>query len=384
MIVSPLNRVAVHAAPVRLTRMNESAHTALKILQVGPLPPPIGGMAVVVGNLLGELEKRCQVRHLNNVKTTPEDRSLLQGILAQLRLLTSLARLVLVWRPDVVHIHTCSWFSFWRNSADVLLVRLLGGHAVLHIHGAQFHRFLQSLTPFRAWLARRVFRLCNRVVVLGEEWRNVLADWVKTATIVVVPNGVPVPPEAKRQWNDPPLIICMANYEKRKGQSDLLRALAGLPAVGNVTVALLGAEAEPGAREGLQSLASELGMEDRVEIPGPKMGADKQAYLDRAGIFCLPSYDEGLPMAMLEAMAEGIPVVVTRVGAIPEAVVDGREGRLYDAGDVAALSVCLDSYLTHSKQALEIGQAGRARVQREFSLERSVDLLMSMYSSVLR
>jgi len=353
----------------------------MRILMVGPLPPPIGGMATVVENLREALAAHGQVRVLNNVKTTPPDRALWQGVAAQSRLLWRLGALCLGWRPQVVHIHTCSWFNFWRQGVDVLLVRLLGRRAVLHIHGAEFHKFLSTLHGPLAWLARRIFSACNRVIVLGDEWLRVLEPWCGRERIVVVPNGVPVPARPVPVPREP-LIVCLANYERRKGQDDLLRAVAGLSEP-RPRVALLGAEAEAGRQSWLQSLGEELGLEDQVEIPGPKMGGEKDAWLRRAAVFCLPSHDEGLPMAMLEAMAAGVPVVATRVGAIPEAVKDGAEGRLYDAGDVDALRVCLQDLLADPEQARKLGLAGRRRVKREFSLERQARRLMDAYRSMI-
>ena len=363
--------------------MSGRARTGLRVLMVGPLPPPVGGMASVVQNLVQGLGGRVELQVLNNVKTTAADRSLWRGVAAQLRLLGRLAWACLAWRPAVVHIHTCSWFTFWRNGVDVLLARLLGRRVVLHIHGAQFHRFLGGLAGVRAWLARRLLRAAHRVVVLGEGWRGVLAAWADPARIVVVPNGVPLGQPVTPAADGPFRILCLANYEVRKGQEDLLRAVAGLRVSRTVRVELLGFEAEPGRRQRLLDLAAELGLED-VDVPGPVMGAAKEARLAAAHCFCLPSYDEGLPMSMLEAMAVGLPVVATRVGAIPEAVVDGRDGLLFEPGDVTALRGHLARLIREPDTAARIGAAGRERLARELSLERSVELLLGVYQAMVR
>jgi glycosyltransferase involved in cell wall biosynthesis len=352
-----------------------------RVLMLGPLPPPVGGMATVVENLVQALGTEVELRVLNNVKTTAADRSLWQGVAAQLRLLGRLVGQCVAWRPAVVHIHTCSWFTFWRNGVDVLLSRLLLRPVVLHIHGAQFHRFLAGLSGVSAWLARRVLRSANRVVVLGEGWREVLSGWARSERVVVVPNGVPVGEPVTPAPDGPFRIICLANYEARKGQEDLLRAVAALETARPVQVQLLGFEAEPGRRRSLLELAAELGLDD-VEVPGPVTGADKQARLAGAHCFCLPSYDEGLPMSMLEAMAVALPVVATRVGAIPEAVQDGREGLLFEPGEIRDLSAHLARLIAEPEHAATVGAAGRERLIRDFSLERSAALLLDLYRSL--
>jgi glycosyltransferase involved in cell wall biosynthesis len=112
------------------------------------------------------------------------------------------------------------------------------------------------------------------------------------------------------------------------------------------------------------------------------VGADKQRRVEAAHCFCLPSYDEGLPMAMLEAMAAGLAVVVTRVGAIPEAVSDGVDGLLYPAGDVDALRERLQALLDEPDLGRRIGATGRARVEHDFSLSASVNRLLAVYSAL--
>ena len=362
----------------------------LRVLMVGPLPPPVGGMASVVENLVTAFGGEVEVRVLNNVKTTDADRHLWQGVAAQLRLLGGLIRGCLGWRPALVHIHTCSWFTFWRNGVDVVLARLLGRRVVLHIHGGQFRSFLYSLTPIRAWLARRLLGRCERVIVLGEGWKALLDQWTDPRRVVVVPNGVAVPslPVDSGCREEPFRIICLANYDPAKGQADLLRAVAQLQQRSStqtdqrqLQVELPGYETAPGQRQALLDLASQLGIADQIRIPGLVTGAAKEAQLRAADCFCLPSYDEGLPMSMLEAMALALPVVVTRVGAIPEAVRDGVEGNLFEPGDVAALAHHLQSLRDDPALARAIGRAGRARVEQDFSLDRSVARLFELYAS---
>jgi glycosyltransferase involved in cell wall biosynthesis len=199
---------------------------------------------------------------------------------------------------------------------------------------------------------------------------------------MIVPNGVTVQDPVAISQDDGFTIICLANYERRKGQKDLLQAVAALRNDVPVRIVLLGFESETGQRNELTELAKSLGLDGKVDIPGPVMGDAKWEHFRRATCFCLPSYDEGLPMAMLEAMGLGLPVVVTRVGAVPEAVADGKEGLIYDAGDVAALAHCLQTLIDDPERAQRIGAAGRERLICEFSLDRSAGLLRKIYDDL--
>ncbi len=362
-----------------MTSVKSNDPKRLKVLQVGPLPPPVGGMAAVVENLISALQTGCEIRVLNNQKTTALDRTLWQGILAQLWQLWQLAELCVQWRPQIVHIHTCSWFTFWRNLLDVVIAKLFVRKVVLHIHGGQFHKFLDSLNYWQRKLARAVFHMSDQVIVLGDEWSHRLSKWCPPEKLCVIPNGVPVPELNYQQRDGCIRILCLANYAKNKGQEDLIRAVAQMEDNKLLRIALLGPEAEPGQQEVLYKLADELGLANQVVIPGPKMGAEKQVYLEQTDIFCLPSYDEGLPMSMLEAMAVGIPVVMTRVGAIPEVVTDGLNGCLYNPGDLNGLTQCLEELIANPECAKRMGAAGYERVKKEYSIEVSATRTLEMY-----
>lgn len=354
----------------------------LRILQIGPLPPPIGGMATLVQNLVETLQGRVETRVLNNAKTTRADRPLWAGVLAQLKLLLRLTVLCILWRPQLVHIHTCSYATFWRNCVDVLLVRVLGRKVVVHLHGGLFSKFLASLGVFKATMARGIFRLCHKVIVLGEGWRSRLIPWAGKDRIAVVPNGVALS-EQKAQGNpDQVEIICLARYELEKGQSDLIRAVAGMDTRVPVRLALLGDEAEAGQKQELERWAEKEGITGICEIPGPVMGKTKEARLRNADIFCLPSYNEGLPISMLEAMATGLPVVVTRVGAIPEVIHHEKDGLLIDPGDVENLRTVLRLLVEDPAKRRAIGMAGRALVQRKYNVNYVADQCLLIYDTL--
>jgi glycosyltransferase involved in cell wall biosynthesis len=273
--------------------------------------------------------------------------------------------------------------TFWRNAADVLLARLAGRRVLLHIHGAQFHTFLAGMAPLEASGLRWILARCDRIVVLGQGWKRLMDQWSEPSRVSVVPNGVPLP--APVDPVSPPFqVVCLANYERRKGLMDLVSAVARLRASGrDVRVVLLGAEAESGCRAKLTSQSHQLGIADAVIVFGPAMGAEKEAWLASSSCLCLPSYDEGLPMAMLEAMAAGLPVIVTRVGAVPEAVVDGEEGLLFSPGDVDMLSQHLRTLYDDPQLASRLAGAGRRRVEREFSLDASAHMLQQLYAEVI-
>lgn len=354
----------------------------LRVLQVGPLPPLVGGMATVVANLMQHQGSCDDARVLDNAKTTPADRPLWQGVVAQLRLLGRLGSICALWRPQVVHVHTCSQFTFWRSAVDVALARLLGRRVVLQVHSNRLDEFIAQQDRPRRWLAMRALALADRVLILGEFARATLGTWVEPARVEVVPNAVTLGPSVEYRAEGALEVLCLANYEARKAQSDLVLALARLPLTVDVRLRFAGVESVPGARACLLALADGLGLRGRVSADGPLLGTDKADWLRRGDCMCLPSRADAMPMSILEAMAIGLPVVATRVGAIPEMLADGTEGLLCAPGDIDALAGHLHALATDSALRRRLGQAGRERIRREFEIRQCVQRLHELYLSL--
>jgi glycosyltransferase involved in cell wall biosynthesis len=339
-------------------------------------------MASVVSNLSGSMQAHADMRVHSNTKTTPVDRTLMQGIQAQLALVLSLAKTIVGWRPKILHIHTSSYNTFWRTALDTLIGKLLGRKVVLHIHGAQFHLFLGELGVFGSTLARATFALADCTLVLGDVWKQRLSPWCPPHKMRILPNGVPVrdipPPDKPFSGR----VLCVANYERRKGLEDLVRAVATICKEIPVTLTVVGAEMEAGHRQQLQALAGELGVSNRVNLSGPVPIQEIGAWYEQADIFCLPSYNEGLPMSLLEAMATSLPLVASSVGAVPQLVRDGVDGYLFEAGDRERLTALLLKLLKDPQHASALGRNGRQRIVEDFSLEAVSEQLASVYSEL--
>ncbi|MFV2057171.1 MAG: glycosyltransferase family 4 protein [Thiohalomonadales bacterium] len=367
----------------KLSSNPPSTNRNLNILQIGPLPPPIGGIATCMQNLITALEPHCDVRYLNNAKSTADDRPLWVGILAQLKLLKKLVKFAYRWRPDVSHIHTCSYFTFWRTVLDLAILKIFGCKVVIHIHGAEFHKFLGGLGPIKLLLAKIAFKTVDRVIILSEGWNTILSPWIDPTKMFVLPNGTPIPDISPSEKTKPPNIICIANYERRKGQIDLLSAVSTLSYQGPLKLVLMGEEMETGQKDALRSFVNENNLENIVDIHGPVFGDKKRPFMENATIFCLPSYDEGLPLAMLEAMSFGLPVICTTVGAIPEVIDQDINGLLYNPGDTAALTTCLDKLLVDTPYALSVGIAGRQLIIQKYSINAIAIQLTHLYDELM-
>ncbi len=286
------------------------------------------------------------------------------------------------WR--LVHAHVSSRMSFWRKSLFLLPALAFRCPVVLHLHGSEFKIFFeQECTPWQRSLVRLIYRRSACVIVLSPSWR----DWVQTHC----PNPhvhVVVNPVLYREQTDKTgesyasqTILFLGRLGQRKGAYDLVRALSRLKADGLTPTLLMGGDGEV---EQVRQLAEQLGVCAQVKMLGWVRGEVKQRLLDEATLYVLPSYNEGLPMGVLEAMEAGLPIVSTPIGGIPDAVTDGGEGFLVAPGDIEALTRALAALLTTPELAERQGQAARTKVQRLFSHLAVEPQILGIHANVTR
>jgi colanic acid/amylovoran biosynthesis glycosyltransferase len=223
------------------------------------------------------------------------------------------------------------------------------------------------------------------VVAISEYNRRLLLERCPAVRVEVVHCGVDV---GRYAWRDlggraPDRIVCVASLFPKKGHADLIDALALLAERRpGVALQLIGDGPE---RDRILARARERGVEGRVSAPGARSSEQVRAALAEARAFALPAIRlpsgrmEGIPVALMEAMAAGVPVVATRLSGIPELVQDGATGLLVEPRDPAALAAALERLLADETLAAELARNARALVERSFSLtveaQRLGDLL---------
>jgi glycosyltransferase involved in cell wall biosynthesis len=245
---------------------------------------------------------------------------------------------------------------------------------VLHLHAAQLHHFYRALPMPLQRLTRWVFSLPQSVVVLGATARRFVIEelHVEPRRVDVVINGVPEPaqPRPARAQGAPRRVLFLGNLSQRKGVSDLLQALA-LP--GFDSTALEVVLAGGGDLAGYQARARALGLGEWVRFAGWCDQQQVAQLMAGTDVLVLPSYDEGLPLVILEALAHGVAVVCTPVGEIPAVLSDGVNACFVEPGDVEGIAAALQRVLREPGLMETLGRNGRALYERQFSLSRFFD-----------
>jgi glycosyltransferase involved in cell wall biosynthesis len=197
--------------------------------------------------------------------------------------------------------------------------------------------------------------------------------------VEVVRNGITDPGRPPRPTGPIDTIVIVGRLVEPKNTHVALQALAGL-ARRSMRPAMVVAGDGP-ERASLEALVQSLGLAAQVRFTG--FVDDVSPLLGGNAIFVMPSRSEGIPIALLEAMAHGLPIVASRVGGIPEVVQDTREALLVPPDDVNALEVALARLLTDQAQARALGEAARARYEADFRVEAMRDRYADLYARVL-
>ncbi len=356
------------------------------ILAIGPPASGLGGMATVAGQLLRlEWPPRYRIAPFETTHAPHGQESLSGKVRRHLRRLGQLRRTLRRDPPAVVHVHTCSGFSFYRSAFDLRLARRAGCPTVLHIHGGFFDDFHAAARRPGRWFVRRTLIGADRVIALSAGWRDRLQALASGAHIVVVENAVDVPAEmVVRPFGADCRFLMLGAMDTAKGVLDLLAACRELRDRGShVDVVLAGPAGSAGDHSALTARVRDLGLAECVQCLGPIRGEAKERLLRRADVFVLPSYREGMPVSILEAFAHGLPVIATRVGSIDEIIEQGEQGLLVSPGAPQDLAAAMKWIADDADARRAMGWSAYRLACERFSLPRLRDDLVRLYDDML-
>ncbi len=293
------------------------------------------------------------------------------------RMARDVLRSVRKQRPDILHTHLVH--------ADVYGAIAAASARVRHI-STRHNDDRYLLGPFR-YVDRAFARRTRRLIAISDAVRVFLEraghDPAKLTTIRYGLDELPSAPSNPTPFEvglpaEAPLALAVGRLIAQKDHATLLHAFALVHELQpHARLAILGSgplEAET------RALVARLGLGDAVLLPGH---AEIRDWLERADVFVHTSRWEGFGIVLLEAMLAGLPVVATRVSAVPEVVLDGQTGHLVDPGDSVAFAAALGDVLADRGRATRLGEAGRLRAREEFSVARMAERTVSVYREVL-
>lgn len=346
----------------------------MKVLMVGVHKSTKGGMWTVVENYLND-EKFCKQYNLKYISTAVAGnpiKRLIYSIWGVLKVFFY----TLFHKYDLLHVHMAERMSVFRKGIIIKISKIRRSKVIIHMHGAEFETWYKSLNNKKQYKVRKILNSADKILILGNYWKSFISSLMDDKNkVVVVYNAVMCPKENMYNINTNKLLFLGA-IGKRKGIFDLIESMK-MVKDNNIDTKLV--LYGPDVTDGIDNIIKDNNLEDYVEYKGWLKGEDKEnIFTNDIALNILPSYNEGLPMTILETMSYGIPNITTNVAAIPE-VVNKDNGFINEPGDYKAVAQNIIDFINDKKMRERLSNNSYKTIYDNFSLEKHIEKISKIY-----
>ena len=277
----------------------------------------------------------------------------------------------------ILHIHTASYISFYRESIFVWIGKLLGKQIVLHIHGGDFEKFYHQAPKY----VGKVCKQAGVVVAVSDYFKNIFSQLALNPYVETVYNAVDAPLYEKSSGKAAKLQVSfLGMISENKGIYDIIKCLGEHKDYFEHRIEFhIGGEGE---NDRLSALIAKYGISDFVVYHGWMEKSLKHSLLSKTDIYLQPSYFESLGIAIIEAMSYAVPIIASNRGGIPELVKDGVNGKLIEPGQTESLFEALKLLIESEDLRTEMGNQSLA-FSRKFTLQAMEQHILKIYQQVL-
>lgn len=342
------------------------------ILTVGcSCKQPKGGIAVLLSNY-----SKYVFTEFNFVANSSNGSSLKNLFVLEAAIPVFLFKLIFNRKIKLVHIHTASNRSFVRSAIFVRIAHFFHKKVLMHIHGGGFKSYYNRNNSF----VNKIIGKCDGIIALSTVWESFFKEKFPDIPVYVLENVI-APPEIKTIEKDNKLhLLFLGLITKEKGVFDLLEVIKNNNSDYKDIIMLH--VAGNGEIDSLKETITEFDIADCVKYEGWVNGSRKTELLNECDVFILPSYTEGLPLSILEAMSYHKPIISTPVGGIPSIVENGVNGTLITPGNHAEIENALRNYIDNPQLITTQGEESAKRVSA-FLPENVSNRLSAIYEHYL-
>lgn len=348
-----------------------------KILTIGPeYQNPQGG----VGAVIKVYSQNFEV--FNFISSHKEGNNIFKSFVFFISLFKLSFNLISDRKIKIIHIHGASYGSFYRKFVIFIIGKYLFKKKIIyHIHGAEFHLFYKRSNRVTRKMIIFFINNCNCVICLSQVWKQFFTRNFTPKKIEILPNIIDYPVEIEKNKKATLISFLFLGYiGKRKGIFDFLNVLIQNKERYETQIELLiGGDGEI---EHLKELINKNNLNHFVEFRGWMDNRKKIEAFSMTDILILPSYNEGLPISILEAMSYGKAIISTPVGGIPEIVKDKQNGLLIEPGNLEQIKCAIDFFLDNHESIKQYGDNSKKLVEKHFP-EAVIRQLNSIYQSLL-
>lgn len=349
-------------------------NTKPKILMIGSHSSVTGGMSTVIELYNGYNIFKDYAIFLASYKRG----SVIYRIAFFIKFLfVYLYKLMSVHSIKIVHVHSSYKGSFFRKAIILNIAKLFHKKTIFHLHGSEFSIFYNESPDFIKKMITNTLNKTDLIIVLSEQWKSTISN-ISTNNNVKVLYNPTVIKEISSDKSKLVKIAFMGRLCKRKGTYDIIEAAKYINS--NLEINLYG----DGNIDEFQKLINDNHLQQKVKIMGWISGKEKEEVLKNSDIYLLPSYNEGLPMSILEAMAHALPIISTPVGGIPEAVEEGVNGFLVGPGDYKEIAKKIDLLAEDKPLREKMGQESYKIAKEKFDIKIIIKQLQDIYDEMIK
>lgn len=335
-----------------------------------------GGIAFVLNNykknlLLKKINSKLIITHRSNLGK-------LDLVIIFFNALIKIIYYLIFYKVKIVHIHSASNFSFFRKSIFLLICNFFSIKIFFHIHGGNFDFFYKNSNYFVKKFINFILNKSNKIIVLNPYYKSFLKKNNIIKKIIIIPNSLVLKKNNKpSKIFKKKFVLFLGNLEKRKGVNDILDAIKIISKKKqSINFIFCGVD----HKDFYKNLAKSLKIEKNIKFIKWVSGKTKTNILNNTKILILPSYNENLPVSILEAMNNSIPVISTKVGGIPFQVKHNFSGYLIKPGNNFQLARCIIKLNFNKKLNKKFGERGNEIFQSKFSNDIVFKKIINLYN----
>ena len=353
-----------------------SGQKEMKVLMIGPARSVHGGVSAVVNNYYAAgLDQQIKLKYIATMVDGSKMRKLIQAMFAYITFLFALPSY------HILHVNMAADASCYRKKIFIDTAWLFRKKIIIHEHGGDFEGFYyERCSEKQRTNIKRSLSRANIFLVLSESWKKFFSEIVDEDKIHVLQNGIVIPTKVKQDYSSHKVLF-LGRLCKEKGIGELLEAVPVIQKQIQDFKLILGGVWEEG-NEALKEKARALS--ETVLCPGWISEKEREALFQECSIFVLPTWFEGQPISLLEAMAAGMCVAASAVGGIPQIM--GKEsdvtGILLPPKDADTLADELIKLLKDEEQRRKMGQNARIRIINNYDVNRNVEALVGFYKEI--
>ena len=358
------------------------------VIVIGPNPDLFGGISQYVSGILSSsLKEKYNLIHCEVGIGKEGKPGLISALMRMFKQLYSMYLILINKKIDLVHIHTASRRSFWRYFTFIFLLKIMDTKIVLHMHGAKFKEFYSGHSFIGKYIICSIIEICDSMILLSKVWHSffdkivpsVVKDVIEPTVEMAQENFVNLDKASKLRDNTNIVkVLYFGGLSERKGLKVIIEASRFLRNKNKISLIIAGAvqNSEISLVRDLINNSKDLG--DRFKIKYNVSKEEKTDLFLESHIYILPSYAEGLPATLIEAMSFQLPVITTPVGSIPE-IINKENGILVKPGDSKGLADAIVNLSENPVLRKKMGSSNRFKAINNYNYLKMFKNIASVY-----